>query len=132
MEDKGQVSRRDVLAATAAVTVGAGTAMVAGAPAQAAAPGTVDGGFSTMATVNFTTWGTIFLAPGGVTTWWFTWYFSSERWNRFSAMPTVDSPAGSSVEIVAEWANNGVLNVQFRNNSSVGVVFRPSAIVVPA
>lgn len=141
MEDKGQLSRRGMLAATAAATVSAGTAVVVGeattaaaaAPVTGAAPAAIGDGFSTQAVaVNFGAWGTIYIGPGEVQSWWFTWYFSSDRWSRFSAMPTADSPAGSSIQIVTEWANAGTLNVQFRNNGSVGVVFRPVVIVAPA
>lgn len=131
--DPARLSRRGVLAATAGMTVGTGIGLAAPAVAgQRAGKDVSDQDFSTMAvSVNFTQWGTIYLAPGAVQTWWFTWYFDGNRWSRMSAVPLPESPAGSSVEIVAEWATVGTLNVTFRNNGTAGVLFKPTVIVAP-
>jgi hypothetical protein len=80
---------------------------------------------------SFNQWGTIFLNPGQTQDWWFTWIFDGNHWSRMSAVPMAESPAGSSVQIVTEWANPGTLRVRFTNNSAVGVLFRPTAFVAP-
>lgn len=82
--------------------------------------------------VDFYRWGTIYLAPGRDTTWWFTWIFDGHYWSRFSALPLSDSPNGGSVQIVEEWATKGTHWVHFRNNGSEGVLFQPSVIVTPS
>jgi hypothetical protein len=46
--------------------------------------------------VDFAQWGTIYLAPGAETNWWFTWIFDGNHWSRMSAVPLPESPAGSS------------------------------------
>lgn len=124
--EPSRLSRRGVLAATAGVTAGVATTGIAG-------PATASGDVGTAAVaVNFGQWGTIYLAPGAAQTWWFTWYFDGNRWSRMSAVPLAESPAGSSVEIVAEWATVGTLQVTFRNNGTAGVLFKPTVIVAPA
>jgi hypothetical protein len=82
--------------------------------------------------VDFGRWGTIYLAPGQVVNWWFTWIFDGLYWSRMSAVPLSASPDGSSVQIVAEWATKGTLWVQFKNNGTTGVLFQPTVIVAPS
>jgi hypothetical protein len=127
MEGK-QLSRRGVLAATAGIAVGTGSAVVAGVPASAA-PATDDVGI--LASVSFAQWGTIFLSPGQIQEWWFTWIFDSSRWSRMSFIPLAESPANSSVQILTEFSNNfNQLWVRLQNNSTTGVIFRPTVAVV--
>jgi hypothetical protein len=82
--------------------------------------------------VDFTRWGTIFLAPGQNVNWWFTWIFDGNHWSRMSAVPLPDSPPGSSIQIVEEWSTPGTLWVHWRNNGTAGVIFQPTVIVAPS
>jgi hypothetical protein len=82
--------------------------------------------------VDFTQWGTIYLAPGQNAWWWFTWIFDGNHWSRMSAVPHPDSPPGSSIQIVEEWSTGGTLWVHWRNNGSTGVIFKPTVIVAPS
>jgi len=112
--------------------VGLATPALAAPTASTPATDGVAGGVTpTAVAVNFAAWGSIFLAPGASQSWWFTWIFDGNRWSRMSAVPLNESPAGSTVQIVSEWAAGGTLWVTFRNNSNVGVVFRPTAIAAP-
>jgi hypothetical protein len=128
------LSRRGVLATTAGIGVGAGVAAIAGGGSAVAAPnaaGDPQGVVPFSVGVNFNQWGSIYLAPGQVQDWWFTWIFDANHWSRMSALPVATSPAGSSVQIVTEWATPGTLNVRFQNNGGVGVIFQPTVIVAP-
>lgn len=83
--------------------------------------------------VYYNEWGTIVLAPGAQTTWWFTWGFRSHQWTRFDASPQSDN---SKVEIVRQWAEKDIHGgisrlVTFRNNGSTPVAFRPKALTTP-
>lgn len=132
-----RISRRGVLAGTAGITVGATAGLAtpaAGAPPTSdTATGRSPSSVTPMAvSVSFAEWGSIFMAPGETQTWWFTWIFDGHRWSRMSAVPLAESPGGSSVQILQEWATNGTLQVTWRNNGSTGVLFRPTAIVAPA
>ena len=82
--------------------------------------------------VDFAEWGSIYLAPGADAYYWFTWIFDGDHWSRMSAVPLAESPDGASVQIVEEWATKGTLWVHWRNNGSVGVIFRPTVIVAPS
>jgi hypothetical protein len=127
--DATHLSRRGILAATAGLSVGA----VAAAGTAAASPAGSGQGVSPMSAVvnSFLQFGTIYLNPGQTQDWWFTWIFDGNHWSRMSALPMADSPAGSSVQIVTEWANANTLWVRFTNNSAVGVLFRPTVFVAP-
>jgi hypothetical protein len=81
---------------------------------------------------DFTQWGPQSLKAGQQVQFWYTWIFDGAHWSRMSALPVPDSPAGGSVQIIAEWATPGTLNVIWRNNGSDTVVFRPTVIVLPS
>lgn len=75
-------------------------------------------------------WGTIVLAPGHQTTWWFTWGFKDSNWVRFDACPNSDQ---SKVEIVRQWAEKDIHGtvlrlVTFKNIGSTTVAFAPKCL----
>jgi hypothetical protein len=82
--------------------------------------------------VDFGEYGTQWLAAGQDDWWWYTWIYDADHWSRMSAVPAADSPPGSSVQIVEEWATGGTLNVHWRNNGNATVTFRPTVIVAPS
>jgi hypothetical protein len=82
--------------------------------------------------VDFGEWGTQWLNPGQEAWWWYTWIFDGDHWSRMSAVPTSYSPAGSSVQIVEEWATGGTLRVHWKNNGTTPVFWRPTVIVAPS
>lgn len=82
--------------------------------------------------VDFNEFGLIALPSNQDAWWWFTWIFDGDHWSRMSAVPQNWSPAGGSVEIVEEWATDGMLHVHFRNNGSDYVYFNPTVIVAPS
>ena len=84
--------------------------------------------------VDFTQWGSQYLAPGADAWWWYTWIFDSNHWQRMSAAPDNNV---ANIQIVEEWSEKDtwgttLLHVHWRNNGTTGVWFRPTVIVAPS
>ncbi|MEB3177865.1 MAG: hypothetical protein VKL59_02320 [Nostocaceae cyanobacterium] len=88
--------------------------------------------------VDFNQWGTISLAAGAESWWWFTWIFDANHWQMMSVSPD-NWPA--SIWIVEQWAETlpdgrggGYTRLwcHFKNNGSTPVSFRPRVIVAPS
>ena len=83
--------------------------------------------------VDVGTWWAIVLAPGAVSTWWYTWGFDSNHWVRFDGCPDSDQ---SKVQILTQWAEKDIHGTVFRkvrwkNNGATHVRFRPRCIQAP-
>jgi len=81
--------------------------------------------------LDFAQWGPQWLAAGEDQVWWYTWSFDSNHWSRMSALPTWDSPPGSSIQILEEWTTGGTLWVHWKNNGTATVTFQAMAIIAP-
>ena len=84
--------------------------------------------------VDIGRWWAIVLAPGAVSTWWYTWGFDSNHWQRFDASPDSDQ---SCIKIEQQWATRDVHGTVFRwvrwkNCGATHVRIRPHCIVAPA